>query len=88
MRGVDIDLFSVCGPKMTCFKYRDRLTWFCVGGRKWIGFRLRSVVVGGHPGYIPGFPMGIWILEYNGCCSLLLETSPTVVLLLGGSSRE
>ena len=32
----------------------------------------RIVVVRGHLGYIPGFPLVIWILSYNGCCSLLL----------------
>ena len=39
----------------------------------------------GQPGYIPGFTIGIWILGYNVCCSLLLGTSPTsaVLLLLG-----
>ena len=36
-----------------------------------------SVVIRGHPRYIPGFPIGIWILGYNGCCSLLLGTSRT-----------
>ena len=35
------------------------------------------MIVRGHPGYIPRFPLGIWILGYNGCCSLLLGTSPT-----------
>ena len=33
-------------------------------------------------GDIPGFLIGVWTLGYNGCCSLLLGTSPTVVLLL------
>ena len=54
------------------------MAWFCV----------RSVVFREHPVYIPVFPTRILVLEDNGCCSLLLGTSPTVVLLLGGSSRE
>ena len=50
-----------------------------------LGLRVRSgggaVVVGGHPGCIPGFSMGIRMLGYNGCFSLLLGTSPTAVTL-------
>ena len=83
VRGVEIDLVFVCGPKIVFSKGVDWLV-FCVGGRKRLVFCVRSVVVRGHPRYISGFPMGIWILGWNGCCSLLLGILPTVVLL-GGS---
>ena len=32
---------------------------------------MRCVVVRGHPGDIPGFPVEIWILGYYGCCVLV-----------------
>ena len=36
------------------------------------GFALGgAVVVRGHPGDIPGFPLEIGILGYNGCCVLV-----------------
>ena len=28
-------LFFVCGAKMACFWWGDRLTWFCVGSQNW-----------------------------------------------------
>ena len=31
-------------------------------------YGLTNVVVRGHPGDIPGFPVEIWILGHNGCC--------------------
>ena len=51
-------------------------------GSLWAGV----AVVRGHPGYIPGFPRKIWILGYDGCCSLLLGTSPTVVYFSSSQS--
>ena len=31
---MEIDLFLVCGPKMTCFYCGDRLIWFLCGWSK------------------------------------------------------
>ena len=36
-----------------------------------MNYGITNVVVWGHPGDIPGFPVDIWILGYNGCCVLV-----------------
>ena len=66
--GVEIGLILV---------WESKLTWFSFGWSKMAWFCVRSVVFREHPVYIPVFPTRILVLEDNGCCSLLLGTSPT-----------
>ena len=47
--------------------YRFSPSPFGPMGSLWRG----AVVVRGHPGGIPGFPIEIWILGNNGCCVLV-----------------
>ena len=76
-RGVDIDLFFVCGPKITCFEYRDRLTCFCVGGRKWLGFLVRSEILG-FSGGIEIYLVFVWVVEIhlNTVCKIEIDLIP------------
>ena len=39
---IEIYLVFVCGPKMTWFWCGNRMTGFCVDGRNWLGFDMRT----------------------------------------------
>ena len=40
---VKIDLVFVCGPKITCFKCGDRLSWFLCGWSKLNWYCMRAI---------------------------------------------
>ena len=72
VREGELVLFSVCGPKMTCFEYRDRLTWFfvCVVDDDLVfvcGLLSSGDIRGTSPGFLWGY--GSWgTTDDAPCC--------------------